>query len=101
MLSDKEKRAKEVFRVFNKKKILTMSKLLEMMICSERTIQRRLKEWKIQTSYNKNGRYYTLARVPRFNQHGIWKYGGVFFSTHGNLKNTVVAVIRQSIVLVI
>ena len=73
-----------------------MSKLLEMLICSERTIQRRLKDWKVQTSYNKNGRYYTLASIPRFNQYGIWKYSGVFFSRYGNLKNTVVAVVKQS-----
>ncbi|MCP4756933.1 MAG: hypothetical protein GY866_39220 [Proteobacteria bacterium] len=96
MLSDKEKRKIEVFGVFRKRKILTMSKLLEILGCSERTIQRRLKNWNVYTSYNRNGRYYTLSDIPRFDRHGIWKFNGVFFSKYGNLKNTVIAVVKRS-----
>jgi len=65
-------------------------------MCSERTIQRRLKSWGAYTSYNKNCCYYTLTDIPRFNQYGIWKYKGIFFSKFGNLKNTVIAVVEQS-----
>ncbi len=96
MLSNKEKQTSEVLKAFKKQKILTMSILLKILICSERTIQRRLKDWSVYTSYNKNGRYYTLPDIPRFDQYGIWKHSGVFFSKYGNLKNTVIAVIKQS-----
>ncbi len=92
----KKEQTRELFKVFKKQKILTMRILLEILLCSERTIQRRLKQWSAYTSYNKNGRYYTLPDIPRFNQYGIWKYNGVFFSKYGNLKNTVITVVKQS-----
>jgi len=96
MTSHKENQTREVFKVFKKRKVLTMIKLIAIMMCSERTIQRRLKSWGAYTSYNKNCRYYTLADIPHFNQYGIWKYKGIFFSNFGNLKNTVIAVVKQS-----
>ncbi len=96
MLSDKEKNANDAFKAFKNQKILTMKKLLEILACSERTVQRRLDNWKACTSYNRNGRYYTLPRIARFDGYGIWKYHDVFFSKHGNLKNTAVAVIKLS-----
>jgi hypothetical protein len=97
IMSYKEKQTREVFKVFKKLKVLTIIKLTAIMMCCERTIQRRLKSWgAYYTSYNKNCRYYTLADIPRFNQYGIWKYKGIFFSKFGNLKNTVIAVVKQS-----
>ncbi len=96
MTSQKENQIREVFKLFKKQKILTMIKLATIMMCSERTIQRRLKNWGAYTSYNKNCRYYTLAEIPRFNHYGIWKYKDILFSKFGNLKNTVIAVVNQS-----
>ncbi len=96
MTSRKEKQTREVFKLFKKFKVLTIIKLIAMMMCSDRTIQRRLKSWGTYTSYNKNCRYYTLPDIPQFNHYGIWKYKGIFFSKFGNLKNTVIAVVKQS-----
>ena len=96
MTSRKEKQTREVFKLFKKLKVLTIIKLIAIMMCSDRTIQRRLKSWGTHTSYNKNCRYYTLPDIPKFNHYGIWKYKGIFFSKFGNLKNTVIAVIKQS-----
>ncbi len=96
MTTHKEKQTREVFKLFIKQKVLTMITLGAIMMCSERTIQRRLKSWGAYTSYNKNCRYYTLADIPRFNQYGIWKYKDIFFSKFGNLRNTVIAVVKQS-----
>ncbi|MCP3663569.1 MAG: hypothetical protein GY696_13940 [Gammaproteobacteria bacterium] len=92
----KEKLIKEVFELFKNQKVLTMIELVAILRCSERTIQRRFKNWGCYTSYNKNCRYYTLADIPRFDEYGIWKYKGVLFSKFGNLKNTVIAVVKQS-----
>ena len=64
MTSRKEKQTKEVFKLFKKLKVLTIIKLTAILMCSERTIQRRLKIWGTYTSYNKNCRYYTLPDIP-------------------------------------
>ena len=96
MKSDKEKLTAEVFKLFEKHKVLTMIELGSTLMCSERTVQRRLKIWRAYTSYNKNCRYYTLPDIPHFNQYGIWKYKGIFISKIGNLKSTIITVIRKS-----
>jgi len=55
-----------------------------------------LKKWQTYTSINKNGRYYTLPQIPVFDENGLWKYQAVLFSKHGNLKQTIVALITDS-----
>jgi hypothetical protein len=60
------------------------------------TARRRLKKWQTYTSINRNGRYYTLPQIPVFDQNGLWKYQAVLFSKHGNLKQTIVALIINS-----
>lgn len=81
---------------FCKMKIATISQLMKWLSCSIPTVRRRLKEWGVYTSYNHNGRYYTLPKTPDFDDHGLWRYQGVFFSKHGNLKQTVVYLISCS-----
>ena len=56
------------------RKVLTIAELAKILICSFITVRRRLKEWRAYTSYNKNGRYYTLPSIPKFNKNGIWTY---------------------------
>lgn len=48
------------------------------------------------TSINKNGRYYTLPQIPVFDENGLWKYQTVLFSKHGNLQQTIFALITDS-----
>ena len=55
-----------------------------------------MKKWQTYTSINKNGRYYTLPQIPVFDENGLWKYQAVLFSKHGNLKQTIVALITDS-----
>jgi len=78
------------------KKILTVTELSEILQCSEITVHRRLKEWDALTSYNKNGRYYTIRTIPEFDKNGIWQYRDIYFSRYGTLKNTVVALASKS-----
>jgi len=59
-------------------------------------VRRRLKEWDAYTSYNKNGRYYTLPSILKFNKNGIWQYQDIYFSRYGTLKNTVIALTVKS-----
>lgn len=60
------------------------------------TARRRLVSWGAYTSYNKNGQYYTLADIPRFNEYGLWRDQGVFFSEHGNLVQTLVHLLTSA-----
>lgn len=85
-----------VIKVFKKESIVTVALLATWLSCSIPTARRRLKEWSAYTSYNHNGRYYTLPGIPDFDAHGLWRYRGVFFSSHGNLKQTVVHLITNA-----
>jgi hypothetical protein len=85
-----------VLEKFRKQKIITIGQLVEWLKCSMITARRRLKKWQSHTSINNNGRYYTLPQIPLFDENGLWKYRRVLFSKHGNLKQTIVALIAAS-----
>lgn len=86
----------EAHRRFATEKVLTVADLMKLLSCSLITVRRRLNEWDAHTSYNKNGRYYTLPSIPTFDKNGIWCYRDVRFSTYGSLKNTVIALAAKS-----
>lgn len=48
------------------------------------------------TSYTHAGRYYTLERIPRFDQRGLWHYRQIGFSTHGTLRATLIHFVETS-----
>jgi len=75
--------------VFQSEKILTSVRLAKLLASSERTARRRLKEWHAYRSYNMNGRYYVLPSIAKFDSSGMWKWKDVLFSSHGNLKETL------------
>ena len=81
---------------FRKRKALTISQLKDLLQCSIPTVRNRLRAWRVYTSYNQNGRYYTLARIPLFDEHGLWWYKQIGFSKHGNLKQTLIQLVRSS-----
>jgi hypothetical protein len=86
----------EVLDFFMQKKIVTLRQLSEVLNCSIRTSQRRLKQWSAYKSYNKNGQYYVLPEIVQFDQNGLWKYKKAFFSKFGNLRQTVVSLVQRS-----
>ncbi len=87
---------KKALNTFTQKKIVTVPELALLLQCSPTTVCRRLKEWNVYTSYNKNGQYYTLPSIPQFSKKGLWQYRGIFFSKHGTLKNTIIHFVRIS-----
>jgi len=90
------KHERSVIDAFKQRRVLTLPELSALLHCSAATVHRRLKEWGALTSYNRNGRYYTLASIPQFNKKGLWRHEGVFFSKHGTLKDTVIHLVRIS-----
>lgn len=85
-----------VLENFRRQKIITIEQLVRLLKYSVITARRRLKKWQTYTSINKNGRYYTLPQIPVFDQNGLWRYQTVIFSKHGNLKQTIIALITGS-----
>jgi len=88
-----EQRALKKFR---RQKIVTIAQLVQWLKCSVITARRNLKRWQSLTSINGNARYYTLPQIPVFDENGLWKYQTVLFSRHGNLKQTIFALITDS-----
>jgi len=85
-----------VIRSFKKEKVVNVVLLANWLSCSIATARRRLKTWGAYTSYNRNGRYYTLPESAEFDNNGLWQYQGVMFSKHGNLKQTLVHLVTHS-----
>jgi len=77
-------------------KIITLKMLVSILTCSSRTAQTKLKLWGAYTSYNQNGKYYTLPEIPHFDVHGIWRFNKVAFSKHGNLKKTIIHLVTSA-----
>ncbi len=93
---DKNSHDNKIFKIIFRKKIITIDTLTSLLNSSIKTARRRLKLWKAYTSYNKNGRYYTLPNIPEFDENGLWAYQKVHFSKYGNLKQTTVNLIKRS-----
>lgn len=79
-----------------KAKVVTVDELAAWLDCSLATVRRSLKQAQAYTSYNHNGRYYTLPQIPDFDSHGLWQHKGIFFSEHGNLKETLIHLVTHS-----
>ena len=60
------------------------------------TVFRKLKELEYRASYTHRGRFYTLAEVARFDEHGLWSHEAVWFSRYGTLLATVEAFVNRS-----
>ncbi len=74
------KNENETLAVFQSSRIMTITQLAHHLDCSIPTVRNRLRNWGTLTSYNRNGRFYALPNVAKFDEHGLWKYKGVFFA---------------------
>ena len=86
----------ELALVFEESKITTNDELIKLFDCSRKTAQRHLKALGAINSYNQYGRYYTLMSIAEFDRHGIWAYKNTCFSKFGNLRQTVIGIIKES-----
>jgi hypothetical protein len=93
---DKDSNDNKIFKIIYRKKIITIDALSSLLNSSIKTARRRLKLWEAYTSYNKNGRYYTLPNIPEFDTNGLWAYRTIHFSKYGNLKQTTINLIKRS-----
>ena len=63
MLKFHEKKLESVFKFLEGKKVFTLDQLVSSLSCSTPTARLKLKQWQTYTSYNQNGRYYTMPTV--------------------------------------
>ena len=87
----------DIYEKIREKQVVTIENLVRLSKCSISTMRRRLKKWQAYTSYNKNGKYYTLPCIPQFNRNGIWVYKkNICFSKYGSLKKTIIHLVNIS-----
>ena len=91
-----EGKLKSVVKFLEDIKVFTLDHLVSYLSCSLPTARLKLKQWRTYTSYNQNGRYYTMPVVPCFDENGLWHYEKISFSQNGNLRNTLVYLINAS-----
>ena len=63
---------------------------------SSSTAFRYLQQVPYRTSYNHNGRYYTLHEASQYDRFGLLHHGDIYFSRDGTLKPTVRRLIQES-----
>ena len=78
------------------RKVITIDVLTSLLNSSIKTARRRLKLWEAYTSYNENGRFYTLPSIAEFDANGLWAYRSIRFSKYGNLRQTAINLISRS-----
>ena len=84
-------------RYFRRAKVAELDSLFRVLDTRSRmSVFRRLRAIGYLSSYTHTGRYYTLAHIPKYDEHGLWVFQGIGFSTAGTLKNTVVALVHEA-----
>ena len=91
--------ALKALRAFFKKKQLAMLPDIYALLgtTSRMSAFRRLRELGYLSSFSHVGRYYTLPTMANFDPQGLWFYEEVGFSRFGNLKETVIHLVDQSV----
>ena len=76
--------------VFNKRPVADLEILFEALDTRSRmSVFRRLREIGYFSSYTHTGRYYTLAGIPDFDEHDLWRHEAIGFSRRGTLRATI------------
>jgi hypothetical protein len=83
---------------FKKRRVVMLPDIFTVLSTTSRmSAFRRLRELDYLSSFSHMGRYYTLPLVANFDPQGLWFYEDVGFSRFGNLKETVIHLVDQSV----
>ena len=89
--------SKKLVKVFKTRKIVTMAELKKALGTDvDVTVFRKLRELSYRTSYSHRASYYTLDRIARFNELGLWSFRSVWFSAYGTLISTIEVFVSES-----
>jgi hypothetical protein len=88
---------KRLVDLFERNTIATMEDMKKALGTDvDVTVFRKLKQLEYCTSYSHRGQYYTLKRVPHYDQQGLWFFEAARFSRHGTLLATIEAFVQQA-----
>jgi transposase len=82
--------------LFAKQPCWTIDPLAEQLDYSIPSVRRFLAKVGYYSSFTHNGRWYTLAAIPRFGRLGLWFYKDIGFSRAGSLTDTLVMLVSAS-----
>ena len=86
-----------LLRLLHRSKIATLDQLSTALgSASSITVFRKLDQLGYRTSYSHRGRFYTLDRIARFDDNGLWSHDSVWFSRFGTLVDTAAACVNRS-----
>ena len=91
----------DTLRIFlEDERIATLAQLKEALgTTGTMTVFRKLKALGYRSSYSHRGQYYTLGKIPDFDEQGLWDWHFVWFSRYGNLVEALSHELRAAIVL--
>lgn len=93
----KQSHDQQLMAAFRDQVLLTLGNVREVLGgVSEPTARRALRKIAYRSSYNENGRYYTVYDERRFDRWGLWSWRGVRFSRDGSLTATVRRLVGES-----
>lgn len=81
---------------FEMQKCWMIEPLSRQMNYSIPSVRRFLAKAGYYSSFTHNGRWYTLASIPKFGREGLWFYKEIGFSNAGSLTRTLVRLIERS-----
>lgn len=85
-------------QIFRRRQIADLATLKDALGTPSRTtVFRVLSCAGYLTSYSHAGRYYTLRRIPRFDEAGLWAHGEALFSKDGTLRASIVRMVGEAV----
>ena len=82
---------------FFKMNVLAISKAKQILgTNSPATVARKLKAISAISCYSHAGGYYTLPRIPEYDENGLWNCNDIWFSIDGTSLKTICRLIRES-----
>lgn len=77
-------------KVFFQEKVLQMKNIKENLGTSVKmTVFRKLNQLFYKSSYSHANQYYTLDKIAKYDNYGLWSFKGIHFSENGSLINTI------------
>ena len=82
--------------LFRENVVMTMDHLKLATGRPRESILRDLRSVGYYSSYNARGKFYVLRNTPEFDDHGLWKYRGAYFSIRRTLLDTAEYLVNVS-----
>lgn len=87
----------QLIKLFETKTVIVLEEMQEALNSASRaTVFRHLMKVNYRRSYNYNGKYYTKHDISRYDIHGLFSYKGIYFSSDGNLVETILRIVCES-----